>query len=315
MPRTVAVTGATGFVGGHLVRELAEAGWKVRALTRRPIAEPQTYPEDVTWVRGNLENEPALQELLTDVDAVVHCAASIKALDAEGFHKANAEGTERVARIAAAMPAPPTFLYMSSVAARHPDISDYAASKRAGETALAKLSDRLTWWALRPGAVYGPGDKETLTMFRMAAARVAALPGGGEGHVSLIHVSDLVAAVAALLDSPVESGAVFEVDDGQEGGYTLRALYETLGEHMDRRALYLPVPRPVLTAVAYCNAKVAKLTRKPAMLAPGKIREIYHADWATDSRPIRQATPWRPKIGAREGLKATLSWYKSQGLL
>ena len=166
----ILITGAGGFVGGHLVRELAEAGWKVRALTRRPIAEPQTYPEDVTWVRGNLENEPALQELLTDVDAVVHCAASIKALDAEGFHKANAEGTERVARIAAAMPAPPTFLYMSSVAARHPDISDYAASKRAGETALAKLSDRLTWWALRPGAVYGPGDKETLTMFRMAAA-------------------------------------------------------------------------------------------------------------------------------------------------
>ena len=315
MARTVAVTGATGFVGTHLVRELADAGWTVRALTRRPVPAPETHPEGVTWIRGTLENEAALQELLAGSHAVVHCAASIKALDAEGFHKANAEGTERVAKIAASMPAPPKFLYMSSVAARRPDISDYAASKRAGEMALAGLSDKLTWWALRPGAVYGPGDKETLTMFRMAAARIAALPGGGEGHVSLIHVSDLVAAVLALLDAPVEGGAVFEVDDGREGGYTLRALYETLGEHLDRRALYVPVPKPVLTAVAYCNATVAKLTRKPAMLAPGKVREIYHDDWATDSTAIRQATPWRPKIGAREGLRTTLSWYKSQGLL
>jgi nucleoside-diphosphate-sugar epimerase len=315
LARTVAVTGATGFVGGHLVRSLAETGWSVRALTRRPVAGSGDAPPGVTWIRGTLEQSSALEELLAGSQAVVHCAASIKALDTRAFFKANAEGTERLADIAASMLEPPRFLYMSSVAARHPDISDYAASKRAGEEALAKRSERLTWCALRPGAVYGPGDRETLTMFKMAAARIAALPGSGTGHVSLIHVSDLVGAVVALLDSPVESGAIFEVDDGRPGGYTLRSLYETLGEYLDRRALYLEVPRNVMAAVAFCNATVARLTGRPAMLGPGKVREIYHNDWATDSTPIRHATSWAPRIDAKQGLKATLSWYKSQGLL
>jgi nucleoside-diphosphate-sugar epimerase len=311
MARTVALTGATGFVGGHLIRSLRDAGWDVRALTRKPAPAPS----DVTWIRGSLETPDALAELVTGADAVIHCAASIKALDTAGFFRDNAEGTERLANIAANQDAPPRFLYVSSVAARHPEVSDYAASKRAGEEILGKLSDRLDWVAIRPGAVYGPGDKETLTMFRMAAAGFAAVPGKGTGRVSLIHVSDLVSAITTLLEADVESGGVFEVDDGQAGGYTLRSLYATLGGHLDRQAVYIPVPRSVMSLVGYCNSAVAKLTRRPVMLGPGKVREIYHDDWATDSGPIQRATTWRPKIAAKEGLKSTLSWYKSQGLL
>ena len=315
MARTVALTGATGFVGGHLIRNLTEAGWTVRALTRRPVAASDQIPPDVNWIRGDLENIPALEELVSGSEAVIHCAASIKALDTGGFFKANAEGTGRIAKIAAGLSRPPRFLYVSSVAARHPEISDYAASKRAGEEILEQLSDRLTWTAIRPGAVYGPGDRETLTMFKMAAARFAAVPGKGTGRVSLVHVSDLVAAIVTLLDAPVNNGTIFEVDDGQPGGYTLRSLYETLGGHMDRRAFFLNVPKPVLSAVAACNSTISRITRRPAMLGPGKVREIFHEDWATDSTPLRTATDWRPKIGAKEGLKSTLLWYKSQGLL
>ena len=314
MARTVALTGATGFVGTHLVKSLTDAGWQVRALTRRPTTTPSQSPA-VTWIRGNLEDSEALTDLLTNADAVIHCAASIKAIDAAGFYRDNAEGTERLAKIAASRQNPPRFLYISSVAARHPEVSDYAGSKRAGEEILGKLSDRLHWVAIRPGAVYGPGDKETLTMFKMAAAGFAALPGKGTGRVSLIHVSDLVAAIVTLLEADVETGGIFEVDDGKAGGYTLRSLYETLGTHLDRRAVYVPVPRSLMSLVGYCNSAVAKLTRRAVMLGPGKVREIYHDDWATDSGPIQRATTWRPKIATEEGLKTTLSWYKSQRLL
>jgi len=312
--RTVALTGATGFVGGHLIRSLTEAGWTVRALTRRP-APAFSSSLDISWIRGNLEDTEALTELVTGADAVIHCAASIKALDTAGFFRDNAEGTERLANVASSLETPPRFLYVSSVAARHPEISDYAASKRAGEEILGRLSDRMSWVAIRPGAVYGPGDKETLTMFKMAAARFAALPGKGTGRVSLIHVSDLVSAIVTLLETDVESGGIFEVDDGQAGGYTLRSLYDTLGGHLERRAVYVPVPRSLMSFVGYCNSALAKLTRRPAMLGPGKVREIYHDDWATDSGPLQRATTWRPKIAAKEGLKSTLSWYKSQRLL
>lgn len=313
MARTVALTGATGFVGSHLVKDLAQAGWNVRALTRRPV--PGDTPSNVAWISGSLEDDDSLRALLEGADAVVHCAGAIKALHARAFFQANAEGTERLAEIAAAMETPPRFLYMSSVAARRPEISDYAASKRAGEDILSRYSDRLSWWSLRPGAVYGPGDTETLRMFKMASAGIAALPGAGTGRVSLVHVTDLTAAVIALLDSPVESGAILEVDDATAGGYTLRALYEAIAEEIGRRPVYLKVPRNVLAGVAFCNSAVARITGRPAMIAPGKVREIYHDDWATDSSRLRELTGWRPAIDAKVGLKSAITWYKSQGLL
>jgi nucleoside-diphosphate-sugar epimerase len=193
--KVVAVTGATGFVGGHILRHLAEAGVHVRALTRRPPSAEVSA--NVTWVTGTLEDEAALTALLDQADAVIHCAGAIKARSRDEFFDVNAGGTRRLAGLAAAKATPPRFIHLSSLAAREPRLSSYAASKRAAEQAL-RAFPHLPVLVLRPPAVYGPGDMETFRIFKLAEQGWCVAPMTG-GKVSLIHVDDVARAVVGAL--------------------------------------------------------------------------------------------------------------------
>ncbi len=149
---TIAITGATGFVGGHLIRAARERGYELRALTRgwRP-------PQDgIDWVEGALDRPEALHKLARGADAVVHIAGLINAPDRAGFAAVNVAGT--AAMIDAARRAGVRrFVHISSLAAREPSLSDYGWSKAKAERLVA--ASGLDWTILRPPAVYGPGDR------------------------------------------------------------------------------------------------------------------------------------------------------------
>src|SRR4051812_10263948 len=159
--RTLAVTGGTGFVGSHLLLLALEQGYDVRALTRgwKP-------PEDeIAWVDGALDRPEALLKLCTGADAVIHVAGVINAPNRAGFEAANVAGT--AAMIDAARKAGvKRFVHVSSLVAREPDLSAYGWSKLPSEKLVA--ASGLDWTIVRPPAVYGPGDRETLELFRMA---------------------------------------------------------------------------------------------------------------------------------------------------
>src|SRR6266403_865643 len=140
MSGTVAVTGATGFIGSHIVARLPTLGWRVRLLTRRLPVGPILAGSRFTAVIGSLGDADALEELIRGCDAVVHCAGLIKAVRPADFFAINAAATGRLAAAAAATPRPPRFILLSSLAARQPELSAYAASKRAGERALAETA-------------------------------------------------------------------------------------------------------------------------------------------------------------------------------
>src|SRR6202035_5363107 len=142
------------------------------------------------------------------VDGIVHAAGLIKARDPADFLAVNRDGTARLAALA------PTarFLLLSSRAARERGLSPYSASKRAAEDALARRSG--PWLAVRAPAVYGPGDRETLTYFQAAERGIGPSPMGTAARLSLIHVEDLAEALALALDQPLPS-SVHEVDDGR----------------------------------------------------------------------------------------------------
>src|SRR5689334_21258284 len=155
MARVAAVTGATGFVGPHLVAALARHGWKLRLLIRRWTPLPSLAGVEAEIVWGDLSDEASLKALVAGADAVVHAAGLIKARQPIEFDAVNRDGTARLSAHAPDIP----FLLLSSLAAREPLLSPYAASKRAAEEVVARRSG--SWFVVRAPAVYGPGDRET----------------------------------------------------------------------------------------------------------------------------------------------------------
>ena len=175
-----AVTGATGFIGRHLVAELHRAGWRVRLLLRREpdVAEWRDLPPPQV-VAGALDDDAALERLVEGADVVIHLAGLIKAARRRDFLAVNRDGAAAMARAVERVAPGARFVLVSSLAAREPQLSDYAASKRAGEGAVLEvLGSRAT--VLRPPVVYGPGDRETLVFFQLAGRRLVPLLGSAE---------------------------------------------------------------------------------------------------------------------------------------
>jgi nucleoside-diphosphate-sugar epimerase len=317
---TVAVTGATGFIGPHVVRRLRADGWQVRILTRRAV-DASLFGSglgEVEVVRGGLDDGASLQRLLNGAQAVVHIAGLIKARSREKFFRANAESVGRLVEIAAAATKPPRFVLISSLAARAPDLSDYAASKLAGEQALIAAGAALPWSILRPPAVYGPGDRATLPFFRCVRHGIGLLLGSAGARLSLIHVEDLASAVGLLLaDAKLAdhggAGLIAEVDDGQ-GGYTWPEMIAVAAEAFGRRARVVRVPMAIPYGLGMLNQVLARIGYTP-MLTPGKVRELYHSDWVCDPSPIMARTAWQPAVSLRQGFASTIAWYRQQGWL
>lgn len=309
MSRTVAVTGATGFIGSHLAARLARHGWRVRALARRPEAAADLRRTGVDVVSGSLEDAESLRRLVGDAEAVVHLAGLTKARGRAEFFRINAEGTRHLVA-ALGRRRGLRLVQVSSLAARAPHLSAYAASKRAGEEAVA-ASEGLHWAILRPPAVYGPGDREILPFFRAVARGIGPMTGRRDARLSLIHVEDLAAAVEAALALP-DSGHILELHDGRTGGYSWPELVEAAGAALGRRPLRLRVPAPVLGAVAAAGAARAALTGRPVMLTPDKLREVLHADWVVRDDRLESLTGWRAKFSIGEGFRQTVLWYRQQ---
>jgi nucleoside-diphosphate-sugar epimerase len=307
MTRTVAVTGATGFIGSHVVGRLGRAGWRVRILTRRVPASAQFADVAVEAVIGTLEDGRAVARLVRGADAVVH--GRIKARSHAEFFAANATGTRLLVEAAIAAGHRPRFVLLSSIAARQPQISDYAASKLAGEAELTRLDDELPWSILRPPAVYGPGDRETLAFFRALRMGVAMVPPASNARLSLLHVGDLAAAITAVLDASSALPGVQELDDGR-GGYGWDEMIGIAARHLGVRPLRLPIPGPFLLGVAHLNEAFHRATGDVAMLTPGKVREMLHADWASRDGAVTAATGWRPQVDLDQGFAETIAWYR-----
>lgn len=310
-PGCVALTGATGFVGGHILRRLIDAGWRVKALTRRNGGLVDFGPA-VTPVVGSLESQAALADLVAGVDAVVHCAGVVVARRRGDFDAVNRAGTARLVGVAAAFPRPPKFVLISSLASREPQVSPYAASKRLGEDCLRREGRALDWQVLRPPVVYGPGDRATLGLFRQLSRGFALRPRGG-GLFSMIYVEDLAAGVVALLQGGALPPRIMEMDDGRAGGYGWDEVFAAAERHLGRRVRSITVPRSLQRLAAAVSVGANAVTGGTPTLSQGKVNEIAHPDWVCRNQLLGDFVPWQPLVGFEEGFSRTLAWYRAAG--
>ena len=311
MSRLVAVTGASGFIGGCLLRRLLGAGWRVRALRRS--SPGGGGDERLEWLRGSLGDRASLAALVDGADAVIHCAGSVRGLGPADFEPANVRGVAALVEAILARSAPPPLLALSSLAARVPHLSAYAASKRRGEEILEAADQRLQWTALRPPAVYGPGDRELLPLFRLMTRGIAPILGPRHARFSLLYVEDLVEAMLdwlALADCP---RGIYELHDGHPGGYTWDEVADTVAALRGAPVRRVSVPAFVLRGLALLSMGVARIAAYPPMLTLGKVRELRYPDWVCDDAAWRAASGWRPAVAFAEGLRRTLAAAGARG--
>lgn len=308
MPRIIAVTGATGFIGRMLVRHLCAAGWSVRLLVRPGSLSSLPSPQTSETVPGSLEDPIALEQLVDGVYAVIHCAGAVRGSTFEDFSRVNVDGVKRLVRAALNQPNSPRFLSLSSLAAREPQLSHYASSKRLGEQALADESGDMEWVALRPPAVYGPGDREMLPLFQWMGRGIAPILGEPLARLSLLYVEDLTAAILSWLDSGKCRSGVYEITDTQNDGYSWKEVTDRVSALLSRRLIRVPLNEPLLRVLAGLNLLGARMLGYAPMLTPGKVREIRHPDWVGNNGKLTAATGWAPRFSLEGGLHATMGW-------
>lgn len=309
----VALTGATGFIGRRLAPLLAADGWRVRLLLRRDPVLPEWRGLDAQVVAGDLRDPAALRQLVAGADAVVHLAGLIKAARASHYDAVNHRASRALAATMSELAPASRLLHLSTLAAREPQLSGYAASKRAGEDAVRELlGERVT--VLRPPAVYGPGDRESLAFFQMARQLIVPLVGPRAARAAMIHVDDLCTLLVALLREPGD-GRVLAAADARPEGYTWREVFGTAARAVgNRRARLVQAPVPLLHAVAL-GGDVARLFGKANMLTTQKLRELRHPDWSV--RPEEHARPggWSPRHDLAGGFAGAVAWYRREGWL
>jgi nucleoside-diphosphate-sugar epimerase len=305
--RLVALTGGTGFVGRHVGAAFAAAGWRLRLLVRRDPIHPLLADAEMELVLGDLADPAALDRLVEGADAVVHLAGLTKALDTAGFMAANRDGSARLAAAVARQAPTARCLLVSSLAAREPGLSAYAASKRAGEDAVRAAGD---WTVLRPAVVYGPGDREGLALRRLARGAVAPMPLAPEPRLAMVHATDLAAAILALCTT-TRPGGSFEVCDARPEGYGLGEILALAARLLGRpppRAL--PLPDALLLAAGLATDLFGRATGRPQIAGLGKMREVLHRDWRCDPARLVPAGTWAPRIPLEQGMAETARWWQ-----
>lgn len=300
MTGIAALTGGAGFLGRHVIRELVSQGWKVRILARTQPQLPELSDVEIELALGDLSDPGALGALARGVDAFIHIAGIVKARSRHDFMRVNRDGARRAAQAWAQATEGGRFVLISSMAARAPELSHYAASKHAGEDAVREVLTDRDWRILRPGAIYGRFDQESLKILKLSNAPVQLMLNAPAARVALVDARDAARAVAAAMQAQ-DVGAVHEISDARPEGYRWDELADIAARALGKRARPFRLPAPVLKTIGGIGGAVAGMTGGVEMLTPGKVREILHKDWSLEA-PL-PATLYQPQIPLEKGLR------------
>lgn len=324
----VLLTGGSGFLGSHIAAQLSASGVRLRALVRGS--------SDVSFLRGlrgvelatgSMESPSSLRAALDGITHVVHAAGILKAASPADFERVNAAGTESLARAARESGSVRRLVFVSSLTVSGPSqngrpvtdadapnpLTHYGRSKLGGERALLAQAERLSTVILRPGAVYGPRDREILVFFRSVASGVLPLVARATNRVSMVYAADCALACVRALRADVPSGSIYHVDDG--ASHTFREMKLEIERALGRRAwLSFQLPSKLVLGAAWGSELYAGFSGRAVIFTRDKCKELFE-EWVCDAARGRAELDYHPEVDFAHGVSLTADWYKKAGWL
>ena len=322
----VLLTGATGFVGSHILDVLRERGIDtvllLRASSNRQFIERHIGQVEVR--SGSIDDASSMVAAMRDVTHVIHCAGAVKALTTDGFFAVNERGTRNVVQaVNQRGGAIERLVHISSLAAAGPTfpdrplreddpprpVSEYGRSKLAGERVVLDEC-RSEFVILRPPAVYGPRDGEFLRLFKAVQSHLLPRFGGGRQALSFVIVEDLARSAVNCLTVPAAAGQTYFV--AAEEIATAGKLADEIAAVMQTWTLPLPLPTGILWPVCVAQEWISRRTGKANVLNRQKYAELRAPAWLCDAGKLMRETGVHCPILLRDGLARTLAWYREQ---
>lgn len=320
------VTGATGFIGGHLAERLVSEGHEVQALVRSPSKAGRLRTLGVTLVQGDLSLFAAADTVLDEVDVVVHLAGVVTAWDPAEYEAINFTAVVDLMRCLERQSwRPRRLLFASSLAAAGPSpghrpwteadpvapADPYGRAKARAEAALAQATFPVT--TFRPPLVFGPGDPAILTLFKPARWGVGLKVAGPAQRLSWIYVDDLVDAILAM--SADERSGSFTYFVTSEDTMDTDRLYEALRAALHRSILVLPVPGSVLWVAAAVSSAVAPRLGLRNQLDHKQVSQMLEPAFVCTSAALTRDLGWQAAVGFEEAVARTAQGYRELGWL
>lgn len=325
----VLVTGASGFIGRALTRKLLARGDQVRALVRdrAKLVAAGIEPHEV--VEGDVTDQRCLEHATRDIEIVYSIAGVFRdaSLSDSDYRAVNVDAVRGVHEAASA--AGVRRIVHCSTCGIHGSINGkpanedyplqpvgiYEETKAEGEQLALSLgrANGLEVTALRPTPVYGPGDTRLLKLFKLAHRRPVVMIGPGTADYHLVYIEDLTDAFVLAAHAPEAAGQAFLI--GGPEIPSLNDIFRTLAAIEGREqppTVRLPA-RPIWLAGWLCEAVCRPLGVDPPIYR--RRVEFFTNNRAYDIGKARRLLGYEPKVGMRDGLKATADWYRSQGLL
>ena len=327
--KRVLVTGATGFIGPHLVKRLVRQGADVRCLVRATsdVSRLERYRPE--FVYGDLMDAESLDPAVSDCDVVYHLAGLTKSVPAQKMWDVNELGVRNVAQACAEQQQAPVLVFLSSLAAAGPapadrplretdppkPVSKYGLSKRKGELAALEFADQVPTTIIRAPIVFGEGDMDGLALFKsIAICRLHMLPTLRSYRFSMIHAADLSNAMLLAADK----GDRISSDQEDQGIYFVAAeenptyadYGRMIGKSMGIDSVFpmrnIPATVRFIGAV---NELFARLTGKAQIMNWDKTREALAGSWACSAERISEQLGFRTELPLADRLSQTARWY------
>lgn len=339
MKESVFITGASGFIGYHLVEAALDAGMEVHAAVRptsnlaflkklqseRPKSG-EHQKGSLMFVNTDFSSKESLKALLEKgkYSFVIHAAGVTKAKSAAAYNLVNAEYTLNLAQAAMSSDIPlRRFVFLSSLAAIGPlayaeeqpitedtlpiPVTDYGKSKLIAEKHLEQVSG-LPLSIIRPTAVYGPGEKDLFVLFKTLNKGLDAYIGKGPQRLSFVYVKDLVAATMAALTENNRETTVYNISDGN--AYDRYALADRFREISGRNVFRTHLPMFLVKMMAGFMDMLYAFSSATPVLNREKLKELTAPNWICSIDAARNNLQYRPQYDLRQGLTETLLWYK-----